>query len=64
MALNVSNLISTLEDDIFNREQLEQTTFIGIDFVTSTTVVSYTIFSPYTKKLTTESSPIHLFLVI
>ncbi|MDJ0845998.1 hypothetical protein [Crocosphaera sp.] len=64
MALNVSNLISTLEDDIFNREQLEQTTFIGIDFGTSTTVVSYTIFSPDTKKLTTETIPIHLLLVI
>ena len=56
--LTLENLIPTVSNKEIVQDKLRNSTFIGIDFGTSTTVVSYTVFGDNLKPIKTDVMPI------
>lgn len=56
--LSLSTLVPSLDDKKIVRERLSKATFVGIDFGTSTTVVSYSVIGDETTPIKTDTIPI------
>lgn len=56
--LTLESLIPTVSNKEIVQDKLRNSTFIGIDFGTSTTVVSYTVFGDNLKPIKTDVMPI------
>jgi len=56
--LTIQNLIPTVSNKEIVQDKLRNSTFIGIDFGTSTTVVSYTVFGDDLKPIKTDVMPV------
>ena len=52
--LTINNLLPSVSNQEIVRDKLRGSTFIGIDFGTSTTVVSYTVFGDDTTPIKTD----------
>lgn len=56
--LSIQNLLPSVSNTEVIQDKIKNSTFIGIDFGTSTTVVSYAILGNETRPIKTDTIPI------